>query len=335
MPASSTNSFIADPLLPVMEIMRRHGVTCTPEQFHAAVNVTFHNFEAEEYDALHRDMWESVPPQIELLIQDCAPVFRDRDKLTVLDIGCGTGLASDSVLRSSLGPKIGSVDLLDTSTVMLGHAKERSRTWGVPVQSFEGIIESLPTDKQYDLIITCSVLHHVPDLLSFLKNVQRLQRKDGVFIHLQDPNGDSLNDPALRRRTAEASKQVIPEWAVRFAPSRVFGRLMREVTGKQNQDYLAKTNRELLNKNVITTALSIAEMFQITDIHVQDHTGVSIERMSAWMPDYELLSRRSYSFFGQLWGNLPPRLKREEEKLIAARALNGEHVGASWKLMHN
>jgi hypothetical protein len=29
---------------------------------------------------------------------------------------------------------------------------------------------------------------------------------------------------------------------------------------------------------------------------------------------------------------LPPALKNEEERLIAARALNGGHVGAAWRL---
>lgn len=60
-----------DPLAPLAEIMRRHGVRCSAAEFHAAVNVTFHRFEAEEYDQLHRDMWDSLPQQIALLSGDC------------------------------------------------------------------------------------------------------------------------------------------------------------------------------------------------------------------------------------------------------------------------
>ena len=41
-------------------IMDRHGVRCSPEEFHRSVNVLFHDFESEIYDREHRDMWESL-----------------------------------------------------------------------------------------------------------------------------------------------------------------------------------------------------------------------------------------------------------------------------------
>ena len=316
-------------LPPIAEIMRRHGCRCSPEEFHGALNVLFHDFEAEVYDEGHRDMWESLPAQVELLVADCIAAIGIRDKLAVLDIGCGTGLASHCAVASSLGSRIASIDLLDTSSIMLQRALRRGQNWGVPVVTHRGTVDALPR-KQYDMIVTCSVLHHIPDLQSFLARVEELQAPGGIFIHLQDPNGDHLNDPDLQERIARKEKKFVPESISRLSPKRVLGRLYRQVIGQQGQDYLSRTNRELLNRGIVQTPLSVAEIFEIIDIHVQDGAGISIQQMKAWMPGHRLISQRAYGFFGHLWSSLPTKLKAAEEQMIAARALNGFHIAAAW-----
>ena len=92
----------AEALRPILEIMRRHGAQCTAEEFHAAVNVTFHNFESEVYDQEHVDMWESLPQQFDLFADDVLhSVPALPASLLVLDIGCGTRLASHCILQSA------------------------------------------------------------------------------------------------------------------------------------------------------------------------------------------------------------------------------------------
>ncbi len=319
-----------DPLAPLEIIMRQHNVKLAAPEFHAAVNVCFHRFESEVYDEIHRDMWESLPQQVELLAADCmrGPV---PDKIHMLDIGCGTGLATDSLMRSSLAPRIQEIDLLDTSTAMLARAEKRREQWAKPGRTIEGIVETLPPGASYDLIVTSSVLHHVPDLPSFLKAVAGLQNAlpDALFIHLQDPNGDSVGDPRKAERAAELPPAV-PDSIARFTPKRILGRLMREIKGEQGQDYISKTNRELIRTGVIAKPLSVEEIFSITDIHVRDG-GISIERMKAWLPDYELVAQRSYGFFGGLSSNLPQALRQREEQYIQDGELNGEHIAAAWR----
>lgn len=322
-----------DPLTPIKEIMRRHGVQSTPEEFHAAVNVTFHRFESEVYDEGHRDMWESLPRQVELLASSC---LKDGvpERIRMLDIGCGTGLATDCLLRSALGPRIQQIDLLDTSTAMLVRAGKRREQWNRPGDAIEGIVEDLPAGKTYDLIITCSVLHHVPDLPSFLRAVAGLQRDlpGALFLHLQDPNGDFPDDPKQVERFAEYNSIHLPEPLSRFKPGRILARLKRELTGEQGQDYISKTNRELIQEGVVSKPLTVDEIFSITDIHVRDG-GISIERMKPWLPDYQLVTHRSYGFFGVLRSTLPPDLQRREDQYIEAGEKNGGHVAAAWRRM--
>jgi hypothetical protein len=53
--------------------------------------------------------------------------------------------------------------------------------------------------------------------------------------------------------------------------------------------------------------------------------------MKGWLPDYELVSQRSYGFFGVLASHLSPALRQREEQYVQAGELNGEHIGAAWR----
>lgn len=311
--------------------MRNHGAVCSPEDFQSEVNVTFHKYESEVYDELHLDMWESLPLQFQLLAGDVLEKSPGlSDSLAMLDIGCGTGLASDCLKRTALGKRITTIDLLDTSANMLLRASQRAKTWSVPFRCIEGLLGAANVKEHYDLIVMCSVLHHIPDLPEFLKAIQRLQTTGGIFLHLQDPNGDYLADSVLRERIKQAEKES-PQPASRFHPRRVLGRLYRELTGTQRNDYIAKTNRELLERGIIKSPLAVPDLFSVTDIHVNDGQGISLREIGHCLPDYELISERSYGFSGKLGNSMSEHLRKQEERLIADHALNGFHLAAAWR----
>lgn len=273
-------------------------------------------------------MWQEVPRQINLLVGDYLEGGRTvPEQIRLLDIGCGTGLASDSMLKSKFGPRIVSVDLLDTSPRMLEKAKARSASWGVPVEIHNGITTDLAVQgKQYNCIVTCSVLHHVPDNAAFLRDVAQMQ-PSGVFLHVQDPNGDHLENAELKRRRSQVEQEPLE---TRSVTERIWNKLKRQFGEPDEEDYVARTNQVLLRQGVIRTPLTVTELYSITDIHVLDGQGASIRRMRAWLPDYDLVSQRAYSFFGLMPLHLPDSYRAQEEELIAQKALNGFHIGALW-----
>lgn len=323
----------------LIPLMHAKGVTVSAGEFHRAVNVAFHEAEAPAYDRLHAGMWDSLPEQFVLLCDDVLALAPHlRRPLRVADIGCGTGRSAEALLATRLGRMVGSVDLVDTSRAMLARAAARARGWGVPVSTVEGGVESL-TDGRYDVVLVCSVLHHIPDLDTFLARVASLQAPNGIFLHVHDPNAAALASPAYRERTERLQRA----WAeARRAPRRRAERLMRRVVRRLRPSapeyaYMDAANAALLRDGIVRVPLSEVEMWSVTDIHVEGlpystRTGISLGLVESALPGYELLTERSYAFFGEMCGELPTAaLRAEERQLIAERARDGRQLAAAWR----
>jgi ubiquinone/menaquinone biosynthesis C-methylase UbiE len=261
-------------------------------------------------------------------------------RMSVLDVGCGTGLGSELLLGSGLGPRIRDITLLDPSREMLDNCDKRASRWGASYKLVQGTIESV--SGSFDLLLSCSVLHHIPDLTDFLQRVDRIVPSGGWFLHFQDPNGDHFTDPALHQRLAEirlVGRDRIPGWARRLAPSRVFRRLWREFTRRPNvppRHYIDEVNEALLHSKVIAAPLSSEEIWSVTDLHVAGlpfsiGDGISLQWMRGILSDWKLVSARSYAFYGRMLSELPPRYQRREREFAAGRQMNGREFCAAWQ----
>ncbi len=219
---------------------------------------------------------------------------------------------------------------------MLAKAQHRAKSWPVKTVFIQGGIKDLPPhEHRYDVVVVCSVLHHIPDLAEFFREIRSIQARSGLLLHLQDPNGDFLGDPVLARRITELagySTPSLPPALRRFHPRRLFGKLHRMVTGKKPHDYIEKVNDELLTLGIVRTPMTDNDMWRITDIHDHDGVGISMNALRSLLPDYDLISQRSYSFFGAMSSELPKVLQRKEEELVKAKELNGMRVAALWRL---
>jgi ubiquinone/menaquinone biosynthesis C-methylase UbiE len=330
------NMDIAQQLRPIME---KYGTTLPPDQFQQRLNIIFHRHEAQVYDVIHRPMWDSLPRQFTLLTDDLRrqkPALPER--ITMLDVGCGTGLASDLLLRTVIGPRIGHIDLLDTSMEMTRCCAFRAGSWGVGHSFFTGTIESLPANKSYDLVVACSLLHHLPDLRTFFSHLRSIQVVGGLFMHLQDPNGDTLQDDSLRKLVQDRAEQLrqsaslSPQPRAPSAPLiSLIRRLKRAIFGSRDYNYLEKTNKDLLDAGIIAMPMSASDIWAVTDIHVATGQGISLDKLKEMLPDYRLLSRRTYSFFGKLESELPLFFQKEESRLIDSCSKEGGQLAAVWE----
>lgn len=309
----------------------RYNVQCSVQQFQEIVNVVFHDMEAEVYDEIHQDMWLSLPRQFELLTSDALP-FASGNELRMLDIGSGTGLSTKLFLRTELGRRVRHLHLLDTSARMFDQldkapiAIHTSRTLGV--------LDDVPFDGMFDIIVACSVLHHIPDLKSFAMQVRRLQRDGGLFIHLQDPNADFQPDSERwnRREIYERYRRSRINRNLKRSMVRVKERLSRYLRGHSKRSYLHRVNDELMRRGIVSKPMDPTDIWRVTDIHIGSGTGVSVNTLSDHLVGYQMISRRTYGFFSELASSLPKHLLKIERALTDSRSQDGFYFGAAWKL---
>lgn len=299
--------------------------TGSPCAFQEAVNLTFHEFESAVYDQIHREMWETLPAHFDYLSRALISVLPHDRHLRVLDVGCGTGLSSELLLQTDLSRLICHIDLLDTSEPMLAKVRDRAQKWGVPHATILGTIDAIPPSSQYDLIMACSVLHHIPDLKNAIDKIRKRQGPGDSFMHLQDPNADMLSDPALHERKRRL-RSIRRAWT----PSRLVKAIRNRLRPAVRESYLELVNTSLIARTVIRKEMSAQDMWAVTDIHVGSGRGISLTAIGQVLDEYSLVATRPYSFFGEMSSTLPVDLQAEERQLLVQGAANGSQIAAAW-----
>lgn len=317
----------------IISLLTKTKSKLTVKEFQEKINVVFHDFEANYYDDLHKDMWESLQQQFDLLVQDGLQYITHRTNLKVLDIGCGTGLSSELLLNTKIKPYVQQVTLLDTSPNMLKFAQKKAETWNVNYQVINGNITQIT--ELYDVIVISSVLHHIPDLTTFLHDVSQKLNPNGLLIHLQDPNSDFLKTEDYTKRVDDFKKQnpkLIPNNTNIF-----FKKIKRFIKRLLNRkDYIDLINDELIRQNVIQKRMTADELWSVTDIQIASNVndeinGISLHFLKHTLKDFTLLSTRSYGFFGVLKHDLPSNFKEIEEQLIQEKSLFGRNLACIWQ----
>jgi ubiquinone/menaquinone biosynthesis C-methylase UbiE len=130
-------------------------------------------------------------------LRSCLSPSLLHEKLKVLDLGCGTGLVTESFIKSYSAPS--SFDLVDPDSSMLLQAKERFAHEN-SISSFHcSSAENVPfEDESFDLVLIGSAWHWMnPE--SALKEIERILKPNGfVFIFEYQfpkaPQRSDLND---------------------------------------------------------------------------------------------------------------------------------------------
>ncbi|HWA31684.1 MAG TPA: methyltransferase domain-containing protein [Rhizomicrobium sp.] len=156
----------------------------------------FDQFSAD-YDARMRGQLGYRGPEI--LREMASFLLTGRDDLSVLDLGCGTGLAG--MAFEDLAARLDGIDL---SPAMV----EKARSLGIYDALVVGDIESGLTafDRRYDLILAADTVVYLGDLAKLLDAVRLHLTEDGLLlftVEKKDGGGFELG-PKRRWRHSEA-----------------------------------------------------------------------------------------------------------------------------------
>lgn len=112
------------------------------------------------------------------------------NNLDVLDVGCGTGLVSNTFATLYPGSNFTGIDFSDSIDYAHERAKENKLT---NTQWIKEDFLKVKLNKKYDVVICCGVLHHIPEYKKALAKIKKLLKPHGkLVIALYNPLGKIL-----------------------------------------------------------------------------------------------------------------------------------------------
>ncbi|MDU6724430.1 MAG: class I SAM-dependent methyltransferase [Streptococcus mitis] len=134
-----------------------------------------------KHDFNHKAETFDSPKNIFLANLVCQVVEKQIDVLSdkeILDFGGGTGL-----LSLPLAKQAKSVTLVDISEKMLEQARLKAEQQEIKnIQFLEQNLLANPLEQEFDLIVVCRVLHHMPDLDAALSLFHQHLRENGQLL---------------------------------------------------------------------------------------------------------------------------------------------------------
>lgn len=157
---------------PVAMIAAAQAIKTAPRSDPGYVRHLFDQFSAD-YDSRMIGQLGYAAPQI--LLDLAAMVMGARDKLSILDLGCGTGLAG-----LAFRPLAARLDGIDLSPAMIEKARARNIYDNLAVADLETALSA--SGPAYDLILAADTLVYLGDLASTFQAAHARLSPDGFFL---------------------------------------------------------------------------------------------------------------------------------------------------------
>ncbi len=277
------------------------------------VNEIFHDLEGEDYDRRHPEIlaaevrrWEAVARRF---------IAGQPFPVTLLDIGSGTGFVPLSCAPLlSAGDRVICADL---SARMLDVCRRNllARAFACDFQfhKLQGSSLGLP-DGCANVVTINSVLHHVPELEAFLREVDRVLAAGGRLVIGHEPHRPFFARRLLRWNSQLAALALAPGVALAAALYRtgLMGPALRFLAPfsralRTQRDLVAEVNRRLIAAGAVSRPLGAGEIVAIVDIHsptaggYHPQRGIEIGSLARqFLPGYRRLHFETYNHLGKV-----------------------------------
>lgn len=148
-------------------------------------NKRIHDKIYKKYEKNHGEIFNEIEQQrLFGELKNLKSLIKTRNKEKVaLDLGCGSGNLTKHLLKLGYN-----VIASDVSKNFLKLVKKRFNSDKLSVKKINGTDLDTFEDNSVDLIVIYSVLHHIPDYLTVIKECVRVLKKGGILYMDHEPN---------------------------------------------------------------------------------------------------------------------------------------------------
>lgn len=244
----------------IEEYLRPLGITQPVRQFITLVSNVYHHFESQLYDDSQLGVYEASH-YWHAILNEIAPELPP--SVHALDLGAGTGFASEQVLKV-LGGRVTRLVCQDLSPDMLAQCRSRIDLLTAHASYVSGDLEALSQGSgRFDLVVTNAMLHHLIDVPAFLENVSRLVRPGGFYVAGHEPSRGFYADEKVSRWT---KRYHVWKRLRRVTSTQPYLRRLGMITVPKSLEEL--TNDKLITMGAIGRPLPQGVIPKLVDIHV-------------------------------------------------------------------
>jgi SAM-dependent methyltransferase len=322
----------------VEQVVAQYQPSVSLPELVKALNICYHEIEAELYDQTHEEIWRQELPIFVKVVE----IVRDGltvPPLTVLDYGCGTGFGCYQVVKIIGSDRIKELVCIDSSPAMLGKCRERLAVvfprarYSTDPDAFLAGQEWL---GHFDIVITNSVLHHVCAWEKLLHRLVEFLKPEGFYVMGHEPSSRFYANPECRKHYEAFLRER--RWK-RFLDGHNWVRFARQKLGLE-PDLRCSTARAALAVGLTRRLLPRQVVGDLVDYHVPHvvqgtarDEGLDFRLIESQMAG--VLSLRGVETYAHMGGflavRLPRKWKRIAEHLGKAYPLDGATFCALWK----
>lgn len=312
----------------ISRLLAPYGPTRPVPELVIEVNRLFHATEAKLYDGSHPEIHDQLP-QVwqDLLSQVVVPAGV---QWSTLDFGAGTGFATAQALKLLPKGTIANSVCVDLSPEMLAHCRARVS----PLMPHAQFREALPTEGTFNLLLTNSVLHHLPDVDAQLSQIEPLLAPDAWWVLGHEPSSRFYRNTELRTHFDTYMRQH--RWQRFLRPSLYLEHLRNLFAGDPRRAAArASVTAGLFQREPDPDTIDRLVDFGVAHSleEVEAGRGLDVRELERrFAGRWTLVAVRSYSFMGSLFeGRLPPAWQKRCHELARRFPEDGANFCAVWR----